>query len=131
MSFPSWQDAKNIKLSEQAQNGDSGTNESQISIMVTLPTGSDPPETGGAWSALSDVRISGDEKNFIRGFVAALQLTQAQEHELLLQYLKQYQKAFKREHNPNRQRNSGLYAANTWLRLGADGFVDRSPMNAE
>ena len=120
MSFLDWNDEPTTKP-------DASTPLELVTLTLTLPKGNN---TSGAnsfneWAILGDIKIGSDEKNFIRGFIAGLQLTTAQTQALLMHYATVWNTAYQREQNPNRKYNQGRYFANSWLRNGAKGFMER------
>lgn len=123
MTLLDWNDkAENNQASHTAH-----TAPETVTFTITLPKGK---SIGGdtnlnRWIGLDGLSIGNDEKNFIRGFIAGLQLTNTQKQALLKQYLVVWKKAYQRERNPNRKTSQGYYAANTWLRAGAKGFIQR------
>jgi hypothetical protein len=120
MTLLNWKDKPN---SNQALPTRSDT----LTFTITLPKGEEIKGSTALnrWAGLGGLLIGNDEKNFIRGIIAGLQLNNAQKQTLLRHYAAVWNKAHQRERSPNRKRNQGYYAANTWLRTGAKGFIQR------
>ena len=78
------------------------------------------------WHPLSGIgRVTSDDKVFILGFCAALQLSDSQKLALLEQYAQRYNDALKRAGSNPAKHGMAKRAANLWLGAGAIGFAVR------
>ncbi len=120
MSLLDWKD-------KPKKHQQSHTTPETVTFTITLPKGKkiEGNASLNRWGGLGGLSIGNDERNFIRGIIAGLQLSNEQKQALLKQYAEVWNKAYQRERNPNRKVNQGYYVANTWLRSGAKGFVHR------
>ena len=120
MSFLDWNETPVAETS-------TATAQDAVKLTLILPKGN--PARGASslneWVGLGDIKIGSDEKNYIRGFMAGLQLDKSQEQALLKYYATVWNDAYRRESNPNRKYSQGRYFANSWLRNGAKGFMER------
>ncbi len=73
-----------------------------VTLTIILPKGKTTADNSSLnrWSGLDGFSIRNDEKNFIRGFIAGLQLTHAQKQALLQQYVIVWNKAYQQEGKP-------------------------------
>ena len=120
MSFLDWNDEPTAKTDAPAPI-------ERVTLTITLSKGINltGADSLNEWAVLGDIKIGSDEKNFIQGFVAALQLSKTQSQALLQHYASVWNKASQSEQNPHRKYSQGRYMANSWLRSGAKGFIER------
>jgi len=116
MNFTGWNDQKAQKQNSSVF----------VSFVVMLPeVENELTSLSNEWAGLGSVKIGGNEKAFIKGFIAGLQLNDGQAQALLYEYAKVWNRAYRQELNINRKYNRAVYVANSWLRNGAKGFVQR------
>ena len=78
------------------------------------------------WHPLSGIgRVNNEDRVFILGFCAALQLSDSQKLVLLEQYAQRYHDALKRAGSNPAKYGMAKRAANQWLGAGASGFTIR------
>lgn len=90
---------------------------------------SDQSDTGDPWSIVQDLPLLADDKNYLSGALAVLQLPDAQVHALLSAYREQWERAVKRWTRSHGHDNAGRRAANRWLLSGGIGLIDRKEVD--
>jgi len=77
------------------------------------------------WLTAVDAKLTNEDKVFIGGFFAALQLSGSQKQKLLEMYAERYQQALKRAGSNPAKYSIAKRAANQWVGAGASGFIVR------
>lgn len=116
MGFLDWDDT---------QSEATATSRKKTRLVVCLPECDTATRIVDEWGILKEFRLLAEDKTFINGFVAGLQLNKAQKQALLREYAEVWTRSAKNEKSVNKKHNRGRYAANAWIRMGASGFVDR------
>lgn len=76
----------------------------------------DQPMIADPWQPVRELRLQPEDKTFILGVAAGMRLDNAGLFSMLQRYAIQYRKAADRQPVEHRKSNTGLYAANVWLR---------------
>ncbi|MGB1257721.1 MAG: hypothetical protein ACPG51_17755 [Thiolinea sp.] len=75
------------------------------------------------WHLLNDLRLQSEDKNFLRGAVSILPLSDSMLYAFLMTYKAKWEVAAQRCVNPNGKTNAGRRAANSWILYGAKPFI--------
>ncbi|MEZ5534398.1 MAG: hypothetical protein R3F02_02125 [Thiolinea sp.] len=76
------------------------------------------------FNAVAGLRLLPEDRAYLHGFMAALQLPEHIRYGLLLEYRQRWERAAQRAPHPNQADNSGRRSANIWIQQGAEGFID-------
>ena len=113
------------KQDQQIRNTEPSDTLQYTALVIHLPISTEEPTGLNEWSPVNNLSLQNDERLFISGFVAGLQLSKSQRFALLKEYANVWNRAYQRERSPNRKAYQGRFCANSWLRNGAKGFVQR------
>lgn len=98
-------------------------------LTINASSDHDQSDTGDPWGIVQDLPLLADDKNYLSGALAALQLPDAQAHALLRGYREQWDRAVRRWTRPHGHDNAGRKAANRWVLNGCIGLIDRKQVD--